>query len=119
KVNELSDRARGMPAVEHGQNVVSRLQAQFAMDRGVIRFSVLTFTVPGAEVEIAGTYGLVDEGLDFNGHARTEAMLSQMTTGIKHVLLKAVDPFFKKDGAGAVLPVHISGTREHPHFGLK
>jgi hypothetical protein len=33
--------------------------------------------------------------------------------------LKAVDPFFKKDGAGTVLPIRITGTREHPSFGLE
>jgi hypothetical protein len=29
-----------------------------------------------------------------------------------------VDPFFKKDGAGAVIPVKVSGTRSAPKFGL-
>jgi hypothetical protein len=41
-----------------------------------------------------------------------------MTTGWKSLLLKAVDPFFKKDGAGAVLPIKITGTKSDPHFGL-
>ena len=36
----------------------------------------------------------------------------------KSLLLKPVDPFFKKDGAGAVIPVQVSGTRSAPKFGL-
>jgi hypothetical protein len=32
--------------------------------------------------------------------------------------LKAVDPFFHKKNAGAVIPFHIGGTREKPDFGL-
>ncbi|WP_433966158.1 hypothetical protein [Tunturiibacter gelidiferens] len=33
-------------------------------------------------------------------------------------MLKPVDPFFKKDGAGAVIPVKVSGTKSAPKFGL-
>jgi len=38
--------------------------------------------------------------------------------GVRSVLLKVVDPFFKKKGAGTVLPIKVRGTREHPKFGL-
>lgn len=41
-----------------------------------------------------------------------------MTTGWKSILLKPVDPFFSKHGAGTELPFKITGTREAPHFGL-
>jgi hypothetical protein len=37
---------------------------------------------------------------------------------LKHVLLKPVDPLFKRDGAGTVLPIRISGTRGSPSFKL-
>jgi hypothetical protein len=36
----------------------------------------------------------------------------------KSVLLKPVDPFFHKNGAGAEIPVKISGTNTSPKFGL-
>jgi hypothetical protein len=36
----------------------------------------------------------------------------------KSILLKSVDPFFKKNGAGAEIPVKISGTKSAPKFGL-
>jgi hypothetical protein len=41
-----------------------------------------------------------------------------MTTGLKHILLKPVDPLFKRDGAGTVLPIRISGTTGSPSFKL-
>jgi len=41
-----------------------------------------------------------------------------MTTGWKSILLKPVDPFFHKHGAGAEVPFKITGTRNEPHFGL-
>ena len=41
-----------------------------------------------------------------------------MTTGWKSILLKPVDPFFRKNGAGAEIRFKISGTRDDLHFGL-
>jgi len=34
------------------------------------------------------------------------------------VLLKPADHYFKKDGAGTEVPIHISGTREDPAFAV-
>ncbi len=47
-----------------------------------------------------------------------QAKLSHMVTGWKSVLLKPVDPFFSKNGAGTDLPVKVTGTRAEPHVGL-
>ena len=47
-----------------------------------------------------------------------QATVSQMVGGWKGLLLKPADRFFKKDGAGTEVPIHIEGTREQPKFGL-
>jgi len=52
------------------------------------------------------------------GTAKLQATVSQMVGGIAGFLLKPADRFFKKDGAGTDLPIHISGTRENPQFGV-
>jgi hypothetical protein len=120
KLDNLSHRAQGHPReVDGGQEVVSDLQGKFTLDNSVMSFSQLSFGVPGAEIQLTGRYGLADETMDFHGTARMQATLSHMTTGFKSVLLRAVDPFFKKDGAGTVVPIKITGTREHPSFGLE
>jgi hypothetical protein len=49
---------------------------------------------------------------------RVDTEISKTTTGVKALLLKAIDPFFKKKRKGEVVPVHITGTYEHPQFGL-
>jgi hypothetical protein len=41
-----------------------------------------------------------------------------MVGGWKGILLKPADRFFKKDGAGTLVPIHIRGTRESPDFGV-
>lgn len=120
KVETLSRRARGDTGDDAaGEDIVHDLKGKFKLSGGVMEFSSLSFGVPGAFIQLAGTYGLRSEELDFHGTARMEAKLSQMTTGFKSLLLKVADPFFKKEGAGAVLPIKITGTREQPSFGLE
>lgn len=119
KVDELSQRARGQVGDEaEAESVVSNLRGRFILNNGTIRFSSLNFNVPGAAVNLLGGYGLRGEEIDFTGTLRTQAKVSQMTTGVKSFFLKLADPLFKKKGAGAVVPIKISGTREEPKFGL-
>jgi hypothetical protein len=119
KIDALSNRSRGIHKPENkADNVASNLAARFVLKNSTIRFSRLSFQVPGALINLTGTYGIRSEKINFKGHARFNADLSHMTTGWKSLLLKAVDPFFKKDGAGAVLPIKITGTKSDPHFGL-
>jgi len=121
KVDRLSLRSQGKPkeaAEASPHDVLSNLKGRFILNQGVVSFSALMFDIPGASIELTGNYGLRGEDFDFHGKARLQAKLSQMTTGFKSFLLKAVDPFFKKDGAGAVLPIKIAGTKESPSFQL-
>jgi hypothetical protein len=37
---------------------------------------------------------------------------------VKRIFLKPIDPLFRRDGAGAVLPIKIGGTRGDPSFKL-
>jgi hypothetical protein len=117
KVEALSQRAR--PGEEpEDERSVSDLRGGFELHDSVIDFTKLTFKVPGATVFLDGTYGLQKETLDFVGELHTKATVSQMTTGAKSFFLKLADPIFKKKGAGAVIPIKITGTREEPKFGL-
>jgi hypothetical protein len=69
-------------------------------------------------VNLTGTYSLDGNIFDFHGTARLDAKVSQMVTGWKSILLKPVDPFFSKNGAGTEVPFKITGTKSEPHFGL-
>jgi hypothetical protein len=40
------------------------------------------------------------------------------STWWKSLMLKGVDPFFHKHGAGAEIPIKITGTNTAPKFGL-
>jgi AsmA-like C-terminal region len=117
KIEEMSQRAKGEPAEDPGR-VASDFGGAFTLRNGMIKLDGLTFTVPGANVNLDGSYGIRSEEIDFRGTLRMEARVSETMTGVKSFLLKAVDPFFAKDGAGAVIPIKITGTREEPQFGL-
>jgi hypothetical protein len=121
KIDALSLRAQGKPKLikEHAEtNVSSDLNGTFLLNNGVFTFSQLHFSVPGARSEIQGQYSLDGNIFDFHGKLKLDAKLSQTMTGWKSVLLKPVDPFFSKDGAGTEIPFKVTGTRSEPHFGL-
>ena len=121
RLDSLSLRTQGKPkeakdGVE--ENVPVDLSGVFTLKDGSLSFSQLHFLIPGTRVDMSGEYSLDGRTFDFRGTARLDAKLSQMTTGWKSVLLKPVDPFFSKHGAGTEIPVKITGTESEPHFGL-
>ena len=118
KMDEFSRRGQGRPDDEDVTNVASDFKGHFTLSDGTLHLPDLTFAIPGATVALHGSYGLVSEQMAFDGAVRLQAKLSQMTTGMKSVLLKAMDPLFTRKDAGTVLPIHIAGSREHPQFGV-
>jgi AsmA-like C-terminal region len=121
KIGALSLRSQGKPKLvktDASDAILSEVGGEFALNQGVLSFSRLQFRVPGTEVNMRGRYSLDGNEFDFHGKARLQAKLSHMTTGWKSILLKPVDPFFNKNGAGTELPVKITGTKSEPHFGL-
>jgi hypothetical protein len=96
------------------------MTGEFDMHDNRLTFRDLHYYLPGGELQLAGAYALDDRGYDFTGKVRTDAKISQMVASRwKSVLLKPVDPFFHKNGAGAEIPVHISGANGKPKVGLK
>ena len=118
KIDELSRRGRGEPKNEEVNNVMADFGGNFALRNGRLDLPKFQFTVEGARVALGGNYGLPTQQLDFEGSLILDAPLSKTTTGIKSLLLKVVDPLFRKDGAGAVVPIVVSGTVDQPSFGL-
>jgi hypothetical protein len=118
KLESLSRQGQGKPEDEDTGSSVSDLKGSFHLENGVINFLRLEFSVQGAAIDLTGTYALRGGDLDLTGHLRLQAKLSQTVTGTKSFFLKAFDPFFKKDGAGTVIPIRITGTRDKPTFGI-
>jgi hypothetical protein len=119
-VGALSMRGQGDPkdAKNAGDQVRSAIESNFTMANGLITLPNLKYTVPGAEIDLNGTYQVAGGALNFKGTARTEATVSKMVGGWKGFLLRPADKFFKKDGAGTEVPIHVDGTEQDPHFGV-
>jgi hypothetical protein len=119
KISDMSERARGLKPAEHADNVASNFRGKFRLADGVLALQDGNFGIPGATVQIGGTYGLQTELLEFDGLVRMQATISQAAGGgLKGFFLKAIDPIFRKPGAGAELPIRVRGTRSEPKFGL-
>ena len=119
KINVLSSRGQGNEDADgSGQSVVSNLEGKFVLRNARLTFSRLHFLVPGAVVDLSGTYGLRDEQMDFKGVFLADATLADMTHGIKSLLARLAQPFFRRPGGGTRIPIRISGPRSNPTFGL-
>jgi hypothetical protein len=120
-IKQLSLRGQGRPRdlkTADAASVESAMEGDFQMGGGVITLPALIYKVPGALIQLKGTYGVEGGALDFSGNAQLQATVSQMVGGVAGILIKPADRLFKKPGAGTVIPIDIRGTREEPVFGV-
>ena len=119
KLQELSRRSQGKSKEVEIGRVLTDLRGRFSAKNGQLTLNDLVFQVPGATVALNGTYGLESGALDFAGTLRMDASVSRAVGGFKSIFLKPFDPLFRKDGAGAVVPIKVGGTREAPKMGME
>jgi hypothetical protein len=119
-VDKLSAGAQGEKKKDgaEAETALADLNGRVNIAGGVARFSDLSFWIPGAHAHVEGTYNLINSRIDLRGRLRVDTKLSDTTSGAKSVLLRMMDPIFRKKRQGEVVPVKIEGTYEHPTFGL-
>jgi hypothetical protein len=117
---ELSKRASGKKndKTPVDENIAMDLKGKVALSKGVANLTDTFFSVPGAEANLHGTYDLTTTKVDLRGTLKTEATVSQDAGGAKGILLKPLDPLFKRKHAGAVIPVQLTGTFHDAHVGV-
>ena len=117
QIDTLSRRGRGQPGNTDITGVVSVMAGKFTLANEMVTFQSLSFAVPGSGVDLAGTYDLDRDTLDFHGTLRLQAKVSETMTGWKRWVLKPINPFFSKQGAGTLLRIQVVGTSKEPKFG--
>jgi AsmA-like C-terminal region len=122
-VEQLSEKTRGLKTdsprdPQDAEQVISNLSGHLELRNATTNFSEFSFSVPGAEVQMHGTYNIESKAIDLHGTLKTESEFSNMTSGFKSVLLKPFNVFFQRKHGGALLPVHLVGTYENPQAGL-
>jgi len=121
RIAELSMRGQGRPderKTVDPASIRSQMQSSFTLKNGVITLPALEYTVPGAKIELSGTYKLDGGSVDFTGAAKMDAPVSEVVGGWKGLLLMPANRYFKKDDAGTAVPIHIEGTRDALKFGI-
>jgi len=117
QIDSLSRRGQGQPTNQEIDEVVSAMAGSFKLENEVITFRSLSFAVPGSGVDLAGTYDLDRDIVDFHGTLKLKATVSQTMTGWKRWALKPIDPFFSKQGSGTLLHIQVVGASKAPKFG--
>jgi hypothetical protein len=117
-VNKLSTSGQGNgDHTDNPDRVLSDLEGHVVVRDGIATFSGLRFRVPGARAKMNGTFDLITQKVDLRGMLYMDAKLPEATSGIKSFLLKAIDPFLKKNRrGGAKIPVSITGTYQKPSY---
>lgn len=115
KVDDLSRKGQGKKKDEDLGRIATDFAGRIKLKHGVLTMSDTLFWVPGARIELNGTYGLLSEQIKLKGEVRLDASLSQaMGGGLKGWFLKPLNPLFRKDGAGVLMPISVEGTRDKP-----
>ena len=118
KIDALSHRSRGRTESEEVDEVVHRMSGEFKMADESLTFRTLAFSIPGAAINIGGVFDVAGDQLDFHGSLMLDATVSETQSGWKRWVLKPVDPFFSKRGAGTFLHIKVVGSAKDPQFGL-
>ncbi|HTX38764.1 MAG TPA: hypothetical protein VME43_27245, partial [Bryobacteraceae bacterium] len=118
QIDSLSHRASGQSHLPDTEQVVSQMKGAFHLENADMRFREVSFSIPGADIDLSGDYNLDSDALDFGGTLKLQATVSQLVTGWKGALLRPLDRFFEKDGAGTFLHIRVDGTSKQPKFGV-
>ncbi|HET9088520.1 MAG TPA: hypothetical protein VFN53_13455 [Acidobacteriaceae bacterium] len=99
--------------------IPSGLHGEFLVANRKLTLPQLVCNIPGAEIDLSGTYTLDGRVFNFAGDARMDAPVSRMVGGWKGALMKPIDPIFARHGAKTEIPITITGTSAKPHLALK
>jgi AsmA-like C-terminal region len=99
------------------ESVAAQLRGHVVLRSTIATMTDVSLSVPGADANMHGTFNVISQKIDFHGTVRTNADLSQQSSGAISIFAKVLDPFFRKK-RGTVVPVVMSGTYRDPHFGL-
>ncbi len=118
KIDGLAKRGSGRPKDQELDNVPATFNGQFQMAEGKLDFEPVVFVVPGALVDLTGSYEVEPGTLDFHGSLNLDSKVSDTFTGWKRWALKPFNPIFSKNDVGTYLPIKITGDKDNPQFGL-
>jgi hypothetical protein len=121
KIMQLSLRGQGHPEeikTTDPSTITSSITSDLHIANGLVTLPNLVYSVPGAAINMKGTYLLDGGALNFSGSAKLDAPFSKLIGGKLGKFLAPADKFLQKEGAGTFVPIHLTGNRENPHFAI-
>jgi AsmA-like C-terminal region len=123
KLSAFSQRSQGLKSTDLDavladpdptghSDALSSLNGRAQIRDGIVSTERLACQMPGAALDLNGTFNFNDRTVHLLGNLYTESDISHVTTGFKSLLMKPLIPFFKRDNSGAVVPIAITGS---PH----
>jgi hypothetical protein len=103
---------------ENPETVLSNLKGHAVANNGIATLSGLSFSVPGADAKLSGTYNLINYKIDLHGTLLTTGQPGDATTGFKSFFVKAISPLFKRRHSEKVVPFKITGDFHNPRVDL-
>lgn len=122
KINQLSESSRGESRNQEKADprvVLSGLSGHVSVVHGIANFPHLTFRADGSDATLHGTFNLISQEIDLHGTLATTGKISEMTSGVKALLVKVITPFaFKKKNGARLIHFKITGTYKSPQVGV-
>jgi hypothetical protein len=112
-IDRISESAQGKSRKQQGEDpetALSEIRGAIRLRNGMASITNATFNVPGAYATVRGTYNFTGQRVDLQGTLDTRGQLSDATSGLKALVLKAATPLFKKKGSMRIIPFDITGT---------
>ena len=94
-------------------DALSSFKGPAKIEDGIASSQHLTFRIPGAGADLAGTFNFHSSAVHLVGTLRMDRDISHAETGLKSFLLKPLAPFFKRKNAGALVPIAVTGGPGH------
>jgi hypothetical protein len=120
-IDRISESAQGEDRKEQDGNpgtVLAVTHGNIGVSGGVAAISHGSFAVPGVDATLHGTYNLLNRRVDLHGTLKTRGSLSDATSGVKAVVLKAVTPLFRKEKSVRMVPFQITGAYGNAAVGI-
>ena len=120
-IDKLSKSSRGESHEQEKVDpriVLSELRGQVTLKNAIANFGRLTFRADGSDATLTGTFNLISQEVDLHGTLATTGKLSELTSGMKSLLVKIITPFFKKKQGARIVHFKITGTYGNPVVGL-
>jgi AsmA-like C-terminal region len=117
-LNKLSGSSRPAQTASDMETALSNLKGHIAAKNGLATLTAVSFSIPGADAQIHGTFNLLTDQVDLHGVLRTDGKVWAVTHGFKSLMMHAIAPFLKHKSGTTSVPFKITGKYPDPSISL-